>query len=100
MVSHLPGLGFVYPHKGSVDDELFIHCQVECHVKGFDEGIPAVRVAAEICLGNPSNKVPDSKFPCIDGRDAEKEQIPSRDKCIWIAVPGFGLIHCHCCVGQ
>ncbi len=43
-VRQRPGFGFIDPHQRSVNDELFIHRQVQGDIQRLDERIPAIGI--------------------------------------------------------
>ena len=56
-VRQRPGFGFIDPHQRSVNDELFIHRQVQGDIQRLDERIPAIGITAEIGLRHPRHNM-------------------------------------------
>ena len=52
-VRQRPGFGFIDPHQRSVNDELFIHRQVQGDIQRLDERIPAIGITAIIGVKLP-----------------------------------------------
>ena len=60
LVSHLPRLGFVQPHQGRMDSELFLNGQVERHIQALDKAVATVRITAEVRLADTRHQIIDA----------------------------------------
>ena len=100
LVGQRPRLGLVNPHQGGVDDKLLVPGQVERHVERLDEGVPTVRIAAEVRLRHPRHQVVDAPLPGIYGGDGEEEKVAPGDKRVRHAAFRLLRVHLHGGVGQ
>ena len=92
-VCKFPGLCLVNPHQGSVDGELLVHREIEGDIERFDEGVPAVGIAAEVRLGHSGHKIEDASFPGENCRNAQKEKVPSGDECVREGIGRLFRVH-------
>lgn len=93
LVGQLPYLAFVPVHQGGVDDELFVHRQVQGDVEGTDERIAAIGITAEIGFRHAGYEVEDTFAACQDGGEGQEYHVASRDEGVRIAVCRFFPVH-------
>ncbi len=92
-VGHRPGLGFINPHQRGVDDELFVHAEVQCDVEGLDEGIAAIGITAVVGLRDAGDEVVDAALACKDSCHGEEEEVAAGDEGVGRTVGRLVLVH-------
>ena len=59
-VGQSPRLAFVDPHQRRMQDELFVHGQVQGHIQTFDKRVPTIGITAEVRLRHPGHNMVDA----------------------------------------
>ena len=77
-VGELPYFAFIAVHQRCMDDELFIHRQVQRHIERADEGVAAIGISAEIGLRYAGDEMENPFAPCHDGGECQEYHVPSR----------------------
>ena len=99
-VRELPYLALVAIHQGRVDDELFIHREIQRDVERTDKGVSTVRIAAVISFGDARHQVKDALAARQNGGKSQKDHVAPRNESVRIAVLRLLLIHGDARVGE